>query len=177
MLASPGREPQILYVGADLGQDCVRFPPEDSKMKSIRQVIAVLAFACALILPAPAAASGLDSFLGELDITAQADLGAFKVDLRLSFGVSDAEIGGLFEVMSAPSDVYMCLRIGELADQPIDKVVAEHKKHKGQGWGVIAKSLGIKPGSAEFHALKAGRLSSHSGGGSPAKTHKGKGAK
>jgi hypothetical protein len=153
------------------------FPLEDSKMKHIRQVITVLAFAYALIIPAPAAAGGLDSFLGEVDITAQADLGAFKVDLRLTFGVSDAEIGGLFEVMSAPSDVYMCLRIGELAGQPIDKVVAEHKQHKGQGWGVIAKNLGIQPGSAEFHALKAGRLSSHSGGGSPAKTHRGKGQK
>ncbi len=146
-------------------------------MKSIRQVITVFAFAYALIVPAPAAAGGLDSFLGELDVKAEADLGAFKVDLRISFGVSEKEIGGLFEIMSAPSDVYMCLRIGELADQPIDKVVAEHKKHKGQGWGVIAKNLGIKPGSAEFHALKAGRLSSHSGGGSPAKSHKGKGQK
>ena len=27
---------------------------------------------------------------------------------------------------------------------------------KGQGWGAIAKDLGIKPGSAEFHALKNG---------------------
>ena len=138
-------------------------------MKSIRKVITALAFACALIVPVPAAAGGLDSFLGEIDVTARADLGAFKVDLRLSFGVSDSEIGGLFEVMSAPSDVYMCLRIGELADQPIDKVVAENKKHKGQGWGVIAKNLGIKPGSDEFHALKAGRLSSSK--------HKGKGGK
>ncbi len=146
-------------------------------MKSIRKVITALAFACALIVPVPAAAGGLDSFLGEIDVTARADLGAFKVDLRLSFGVSDSEIGGLFEVMTAPSDVYMCLRIGELANQPIDKVVAEHKKHKGQGWGVIAKNLGIKPGSDEFHALKAGRLSSHSGDGSSAKKHKGKGRK
>ena len=140
-------------------------------MKNIRKVITALAFACALIVPVPAAAGGLDSFLAEIDVTAQVDLGAFKADLRLSFHVSDSEVSGLFEVMSAPSDVYMCLRIGELAEQPIDKVVAEHKKHKGQGWGVIAKNLGIKPGSAEFHALKAGRLSSHSGG----KKHKGKG--
>jgi hypothetical protein len=70
-------------------------------MKGIRKVITVLAFACALIVPVPAAAGGLDSFLGEIDITARADLGAFKADLRLSFGVSDSEIGGLFEVMSA----------------------------------------------------------------------------
>ena len=146
-------------------------------MKSIRKVITALAFTSALIVPVPAAAGGLDSFLGEIDVTARADLGDFKADLRLSFGVSDSTISGLFEVMSAPSDVYMCLRIGELADQPIDRIVAEHKKHKGQGWGVIAKNLGIKPGSDEFHALKAGRLSSHSGGGSSAKKHPGKGRK
>ena len=140
-------------------------------MKSLRKIITALAFACALIVPVPAAAGGLDSFLAEIDITARADLGAFKADLRLSFNVSDSDVSGLFEVMSDPSDVYMCLRIGEVADQPIEMVVAEHKKHNGQGWGVIAKNLGIKPGSAEFHALKAGRLSSHSGG----KKHKGKG--
>ena len=59
----------------------------------------------------------------------------------------------------------------------IDSVIAAHQEHEGQGWGVIAQSLGIKPGSEEFHALKAGRLSSQSGGGSPAQSHKGKGKK
>ncbi|NIM01674.1 MAG: hypothetical protein GTN89_12765 [Acidobacteria bacterium] len=141
-------------------------------MHNSRKVIPACALACALLVSAPASAGGLDSFLAEIDVTASADLGAFKADLSLSFNVSDREVDGLFRVMSDPSDVYMCLRIGELADQPIEKVVAEHREHKGQGWGVIAKNLGIKPGSAEFHALKAGRLSSHSGGG---KNHKGKG--
>ena len=41
--------------------------------------------------------------------------------------------------------------------QPV-RVVTEFREHAGQGWGVIAKNLGIKPGSAEFHALKNGRL-------------------
>ena len=141
-------------------------------MNSSRKVIPACALACALLVSAPASAGGLDSFLAEIDVTASADLGAFKADLSLSFNVSDREVDGLFRVMSDPSDVYMCLRIGELADQPLEKVVAEHREHKGQGWGVIAKNLGIKPGSAEFHALKSGRLSSHSGGG---KSHKGKG--
>jgi hypothetical protein len=29
-----------------------------------------------------------------------------------------------------------------------------YRKGKGKGWGELAKSLGIKPGSREFHALK-----------------------
>jgi hypothetical protein len=144
-------------------------------MKSFHKVITAVAFTCALMVPVPAAAGGLDSFLGEINLTAQADLGAFKADLSLSFGVSDSKVTGLFKVMSDPSDVYMCLRIGEIANQPIDRVVAEHKRSKGQGWGVIAKNLGIKPGSAEFHALKAGKLSSSSSKVSANKNNKGKG--
>ncbi len=145
-------------------------------MNRTHKTLAALAFACALLVSVPAQAGGLDSFLAEIDVTAKADLGAFKADLRLSFNTSDREIDGLFRVMSEPSDVYMCLRVGELADQPIERVVTEHQKHKGQGWGVIAKNMGIKPGSAEFHALKAGRLSSHKSNRS-AKSHKGKGGR
>lgn len=146
-------------------------------MTRFRSIVTALVVTCAMIVSAPAAAGDLDGFLSKIDIAARADLGAFKADLRLSFGASDDEITGLFEVMSDPSDVYMCLRIGEIANEPIDGVVAAHRKHKGQGWGVIAKNLGIKPGSEEFHALKAGKLRSRSGGGSPAKKNSGKGKK
>ena len=31
-----------------------------------------------------------------------------------------------------------------------------YERDHGQGWGVIAQRLGIKPGSAAFHALKGG---------------------
>jgi hypothetical protein len=66
---------------------------------------------------------------------------------------------------------------GGVAKQPIDRVVEEHRKHKGRGRGVIAKNLGIKPGSDEFHALKAGQLSSNNGGGSSGNKNKGKNKK
>jgi hypothetical protein len=35
-------------------------------------------------------------------------------------------------------------------------VIEQYRSSKGKGWGVLAKSLGIKPGSKEFHALKNG---------------------
>ena len=50
-----------------------------------------------------------------------------------------------------------------------------YEQDRGQGWGVIAKRMGIKPGSAEFHALKgnvgksSGRYKSHPGKGNQAK--------
>jgi len=146
-------------------------------MKNSRTVIPALVFTCILLIPGAATASGLESFLDEVEVRASKDMGTFRADLRLNFDVSNGTLDGLFEVMSKPSDVYMCLRIGEVAKLPLDRVVDERQKHKGQGWGVIAKNLGIKPGSEEFHALKAGRLSSNSVGGSSDKKNKGKAKK
>jgi hypothetical protein len=36
-------------------------------------------------------------------------------------------------------------------------VLEKYKAGKGKGWGNLAKTLGIKPGSREFHALKRGQ--------------------
>ena len=146
-------------------------------MKTPRTILPLLVFVSVLLFPGTATASGLSGFLDELEIHASKDMGSFKADLSLTFDVSDGTVNGLFEVMSKPSDVYMCLRLGEVAKQPIDRVVEDYRKNKGQGWGVIAKNMGIKPGSEEFHALKAGRLSSYSGGGSSGKQNKGKSKK
>lgn len=146
-------------------------------MKNSRAVVLVLVFACVLLLPGMATTSGLESFLDEIELRASKDMGSFRADLRLTFDVSNGTLDGLFEVMSKPSDVYMCLRISEVAGQPVDRVVEEHQQHKGQGWGVIAKNLGIKPGSEEFHALKAERLSSSSSSGSSENRNKGKNKK
>ena len=146
-------------------------------MRSSLNLARVLLFASVLIVPSAAMAGGLEDFIHEVDVRASGDLGAFKADLRVTFNVSEGKIDGMFELMSKASDVYLCLRIGELADQPIDRVVDEYKKHRGQGWGVIAKNLGIKPGSDEFHALKSGRLPVRTASVSTEKKNKGKGKK
>ena len=46
----------------------------------------------------------------------------------------------------------------------MDIVLKEYKANKGRGWGVIAKKLGIKPGSKEFHELKKDKFSSDASG-------------
>jgi hypothetical protein len=50
----------------------------------------------------------------------------------------------------------MVLRLGEMSSRPTEYVINEYRSGKGKGWGALAKSLGIKPGSKEFHALKGG---------------------
>ena len=58
----------------------------------------------------------------------------------------------MIDNIKIPSDAYMVLRLAEMAKLPSARVMSEYKP--GKGWGVVAKNLGIKPGSPEFHALK-----------------------
>ena len=56
----------------------------------------------------------------------------------------------------APGDVYYACTIAQVIGRPCGYVVNEWERDHGQGWGVVAKRMGIKPGSAEFHRLKNG---------------------
>ncbi|MBW2158166.1 MAG: hypothetical protein JRG87_16245 [Deltaproteobacteria bacterium] len=55
-----------------------------------------------------------------------------------------------------PADAFMCIQLGLMTGKTPETVVEKYRKSKGKGWGNIARELGIKPGSAEFHALKRG---------------------
>ncbi len=98
---------------------------------------------------------GLDLSLRNLDVEARANLPGFIGKMSVRFGVPEAKVSDLVVKASIPpADVYMAFRIAGLIHKPVDVVIQEYNAHKGKGWGVIAKNLGIKPGSKEFHALK-----------------------
>jgi hypothetical protein len=112
----------------------------------------------------------LDSFIQSLNVQAQADLGAFRLRLSAQFGVPVAKVEAIMASVGTPGDAYMCFRVGQVASKPVEVVTREYQTHKGQGWGVIAKNLGIKPGSKEFHELKKGNFN-----GDDSELRKGKG--
>lgn len=95
-------------------------------------------------------------WLKDLNIKAQADPSGFKASLAARFKIGDAQITTVLSNVEKPADAYMVLRLGEMSGQPTDRVAEKYRTGKGQGWGKLAKSLGIKPGSPEFHALKRG---------------------
>lgn len=99
--------------------------------------------------------SELDITLGDLNITASDDIEGFKARMSLSFGKKKEDINKLIvDFGMEPSDVYMTLRIADMTGKKVKDVSEEFKKNRGKGWGVIAKNLGIKPGSKAFHELK-----------------------
>ncbi len=56
----------------------------------------------------------------------------------------------------APGDVYYACAIAQILGRPCRYVVEVWERDHGQGWGNVAKQLGIQPGSDEFHRLKRG---------------------
>lgn len=97
----------------------------------------------------------LDLSLGEINTNAEKDYSLFKTEMKTSYSVTIAKIDELKLTFSMQaSDIFMTLEIAKSTGKTVDVVAAEFKKSKGKGWGVIAKNLGIKPGSDEFHALK-----------------------
>lgn len=97
----------------------------------------------------------LDADLDKINAEANLDFGAFKTNLALSYDVSDKKIDYLsISVKMEPAEIYLALELSKLSGRSIDQVVEVYEVNRDKGWGFIAKELGIKPGSPEFHNLK-----------------------
>ena len=92
----------------------------------------------------------------DFNIQAQADPSGFKARLATRFDLGDVQVRAVLSNFENPADAYIMLRLGEMSGRPTDYVVEKYSYNKDKGWGALAKSLGIKPGSKEFHALKSG---------------------
>jgi hypothetical protein len=125
-----------------------------------------------------ASASGDFGWMRDFNMRAETDPMNFRERLEARFGIGELEISDVLKHVEDPADGYMLLRLGEMAHQPIEQVIEHYDAHKGKGWGVLAKSLGIKPGSKEFHDLKQHQdLYDENGGGKSKGKDKGKGKK
>jgi hypothetical protein len=115
-------------------------------------------FAILTLLPGLSLVSADDfDWLRDLNMRAEADLSEFRARLETRFKVGDLKIRTILGNIEKPADAYILLRIGEMTDQPIDRIIEKYKADRSKGWGAIARSLGIKPGSKDFNALKQGQ--------------------
>jgi len=115
-----------------------------------------LSFTLLLMTSPLQAMAGDFDWLKELNITATNDLSGFKARLATRFQIGDAQINTVISNVAQPADAYMVLRMGEMSGRPTDEIIKTYQASKDKGWGVMAKNMGIKPGSKEFHALKQG---------------------
>lgn len=97
----------------------------------------------------------LDTRLGEINTYGRGDPNYFYDDMSSSYGVPRDYVRELYvDRRWAPGDIYYACALAQMLDRPCREIVSDYDRHPGQGWGALAKRMGIKPGSAEFHALK-----------------------
>lgn len=125
-------------------------------MKLKLKLLIITALAMLLTVPATSMAAGDFDWLKNVNLQAQADPSGFKARLGTRFQIGDAHIDAVISNVERPSDAYMIFRLGELSGKPADRILNRYRGNRHQGWGALAKSLGIKPGSSQFHALKRG---------------------
>lgn len=118
-----------------------------------------LCLSLAILSPLAAFAGGLESFLSSVNVQARADLPGFSAKISTQFGVPVPRVQAVLQSVPEPADAFMIFQLGQFSGRPADQVLEVYGPNRKKGWGVIAKELGIKPGSAEFHALKSGNLS------------------
>jgi len=125
--------------------------------------LCVVSFIVLFILPTFTCASlefntgdeELDITLKEINIEAGVDINGYKADLSTTYDISRNKLEYLFvEIKMEPADVFMTLELARILNISIDAILKVYKENRGKGWGVIAKQLGMKPGSNEFMALK-----------------------
>ena len=116
----------------------------------------LIALSCVLFSAQASAGGGLDGFLNKLNAQARSDLAGFSARISAQFGIPEAQVKVVISTVKQPADAFMVFQLGQMARQPTDRVLQVYQSGKGKGWGAMAKDLGIKPGSAEFHALKRG---------------------
>ena len=96
----------------------------------------------------------MDTHLSEINENASSDYEAFKDNLSENSEITNEEIDRYInEENMEPADIYYASVLSSASDRPVSEVVGMYKEKKG--WGAVAKELGIKPGSEEFHELKA----------------------
>lgn len=98
--------------------------------------------------------SGFDAKLTSINIEANKDLVSFKASVAKTYNSNLTQVNSFFSAGMNAGDVIMSFELMKLTSKPAISIISIFNTHKSKGWGAMAKELGIKPGSKEFHALK-----------------------
>ena len=148
-------------------------------MKTLKTAVMVasLGFSMAFAMPAHAQTVGyntrtgdvwVDTRLGEINDYGRRYRDPFVSEMTGYYGAPRSLVLELLDRRGwAPGDVYFACSIARALGIPCLDVVQRYDRNPGIGWGNLAKQMGIKPGSREFHALKNGAVGTYDRWGYP----------
>lgn len=123
----------------------------------------------------------LDTDLNQINLSASANFESFKNDCAVAYHVSTSSLDDMrVRLHWSPGEIYFALELARISRRPVADVIHIYQSNPKNGWGNIAKQMGIKPGSPEFHQLKQNAGNNKSKGYNKSKgkpKHAGKGNK
>ena len=120
-------------------------------------LMAVLVFALVSAQGAFAQVEGDDDFEDEIEMVndaAEENPEALLVKLSVTFDVDLALLQDLSAQGYAPGEIWLALEVSSSSEISLQDALILTDGSEGHGWGVLATTLGIAPGSDAFHALK-----------------------
>lgn len=100
----------------------------------------------------------VDTWLGDMNRYGTRYRDPFINEMVRYHGAPRDLVISLLDRRWAPGDIYFACALARLVGRPCREVVTMWERDHGQGWGAMAKRLGIKPGSPQFHQLKRGMV-------------------
>ncbi len=122
----------------------------------LQKIFFMILPAVLVLSSAPIVTAADFDWMKNFNVRAEADLSDFKARLATRFNIGGVQVEAVLSNCKKPADAYVVCALGQMAGKPPEHVVERYRSEKDKGWGALAKSLGIKPGSKEFHALKNG---------------------
>jgi hypothetical protein len=97
-----------------------------------------------------------DSYLKRINEEAKGDPEGFIRRLSERHNLPEQEIREAKEKHGLDfGETYMATVLARRSNRKVGEIAAEYKQNQGQGWGVMAQRMGIKPGSPAFKEMKA----------------------
>ncbi|MDI6849575.1 MAG: hypothetical protein QME69_07260 [Candidatus Saccharicenans sp.] len=97
-----------------------------------------------------------DAYLKRMNEEAKGDPEGFIRRLSERHNVAEQEIREAREKHGLDfGETYMATVLARRTNQRVIAIAEQYQQNKGQGWGVMAQRMGIKPGSPEFKQMKA----------------------
>ena len=120
-------------------------------------LLAALVFIFASAQGAFAQAGGEEDFGDEIEIVndaAEENPEALLLKLSVEFNVDLVLLQDLSAQGYAPGEIWLALEISSSSEISLQDALVLTDGSEGHGWGVLAQTLDVAPGSDAFHALK-----------------------
>lgn len=120
-------------------------------------LMAVLVFALVSAQGAFAQVDGNEDFEDEIEMVneaAEENPEALLVKLSVAFNVDLVLLQDLSAQGYAPGEIWLALEVSSSSEISLQDALVLTDGSEGHGWGVLAKTLGVAPGSDAFHSLK-----------------------